>query len=408
MPEFAPGVPLETSEPVVTVEGLAPGGHTFRLVVEDEDGNRSQPAFAKMTVATPPVEKVEPKVARVGQVPSPVDADHDPVGGELWVTGNASAATAAVSAAFAIDLKARKVVGSAQVPGLAGDIAVSKTADRRVGLVACPEGRAAALLSLADRKVLKVFELKSAPDGVAVAPDGTRGVAALPATGQLIVFDLVDPKVLAEIEVDRLPSKIRLSQAGRLAFVGCLGTGTVVGVDLKKLEVVGRFAVGGSAASQPVQLAATEAGFPVWTADMGASMASNALSATKIADVPLKFPPGAVAADAGGKRAFLAGPQAALLAFATAGSQNAEFTEMPAPAGLYRSVACTRDGNLAAATHPRKASVSFYLGAPPQLRGIAGGFQAPARVGATEDDRFFWILDPAGNEVALVDAAALA
>jgi hypothetical protein len=30
----------------LTGEGGAPGGHTFRLVVEDEDGNRRRPALA--------------------------------------------------------------------------------------------------------------------------------------------------------------------------------------------------------------------------------------------------------------------------------------------------------------------------------------------------------------------------
>lgn len=46
MPDFQPGVPLETDVPTILVEvqqgkTLPPGRHTFQLVVEDSDGLQS-------------------------------------------------------------------------------------------------------------------------------------------------------------------------------------------------------------------------------------------------------------------------------------------------------------------------------------------------------------------------------
>jgi hypothetical protein len=43
--KFVVGRPVETAEPVVTVDaGLPMGRHTFTLVVEDDEGNESAPA----------------------------------------------------------------------------------------------------------------------------------------------------------------------------------------------------------------------------------------------------------------------------------------------------------------------------------------------------------------------------
>lgn len=41
MPVLTPGTPFVSADPVITVEGLEPGTHRFRLEVEDDAGNRS-------------------------------------------------------------------------------------------------------------------------------------------------------------------------------------------------------------------------------------------------------------------------------------------------------------------------------------------------------------------------------
>lgn len=51
---FKQGTSVETREPEITVAGgLQPGTYTFQLVVEDNSGNRSTPAFVNVTIPTP-------------------------------------------------------------------------------------------------------------------------------------------------------------------------------------------------------------------------------------------------------------------------------------------------------------------------------------------------------------------
>src|SRR5579884_2821109 len=51
MATFAPNTPITTRVPEVAVENkLAPGQYRFQLVVEDEQGNLSQPAIHVITV----------------------------------------------------------------------------------------------------------------------------------------------------------------------------------------------------------------------------------------------------------------------------------------------------------------------------------------------------------------------
>jgi len=349
---------------------------------------------------------IVPNVLTVPKLSAPVDADFDPFGKEIWVTGNSTVtAAAAVSYAAAVSLDG-KIAGMVAVGHSAGDISVSRNADRRVGLVANLGSSSVTLISLPDRKVLHVFQLKADPDGVAVTPDGTRGAVAIPATGQVVVLDLLGMQSVGELQVGRLPSKLVLAQAGKLAFVNCLGTGTIVGIDLRKPAIVGSFAVGGGELSQPVQMTATPAGFPVWSANAGSSSASEALSATKVTDIKLDFKPGAVAADDAAKRAYLVGPASDILAVIESGAADAKPFQMIAPGGAYKSVSALTDARLLAVAHPQKAAVSIYTGGV-HLQAVLDGFKAPSRIIATDDDAFFCVLDPAADAVALIPTDGL-
>jgi DNA-binding beta-propeller fold protein YncE len=408
---FTPGAPVETTDPFIPVEALPPGGHTFRLVVVDEAGNESLPAFARLEV-TRKDGLVDPKVTTVQKLASPADADHDAFGKELWVSANGPVSAANAAAfAIAISLPEGEVIATVPIPARAGDIAVSRNPDRRVALVANAGARSVTLVSIADRKVEFVFRLKDDADGVAVTPDGKVGVVAVPSTGQVIVLDLGEHAVLAEIDVGRSPSKVKIAQQGRIAFVNCVGDGNIAGIDLRRFTIVGRFLAGGSEISAPVDFTVTAAGFPAWTANAGSrngnGSASAALSATRVNDIPLKFRPASVAADEEGKRGYLVGPEADALAFTEADAQEAKTLGMPANAGGYRSLAATRDAAFLAVVHPEKESASFYLGPEPRLRAVLRGLKAPARVIATDDGEFFCVLDPAGNTLSLVEIAGL-
>ena len=57
MVAFVPGREVRSEKPEVIVDaGLKPGGYRFQLVVVDDSGNASAPAFLSMTVraASPP------------------------------------------------------------------------------------------------------------------------------------------------------------------------------------------------------------------------------------------------------------------------------------------------------------------------------------------------------------------
>ena len=61
MPVFARGVPIASADPLIVVEGLAPGTHRFRLEVEDDSGNRSLPDEETVVVRSPPPAGSDPR-----------------------------------------------------------------------------------------------------------------------------------------------------------------------------------------------------------------------------------------------------------------------------------------------------------------------------------------------------------
>lgn len=49
--KFTPNIPFESKTPTVVVDaGMEPGSYLFRLVVEDESGNRSRPDDQKVVI----------------------------------------------------------------------------------------------------------------------------------------------------------------------------------------------------------------------------------------------------------------------------------------------------------------------------------------------------------------------
>lgn len=63
MANFVPGNDVVTATPKVEVDAgpaLAPGRHRFRLIVEDDTGNLSLPAFIDVVVPAPPAPEGEP------------------------------------------------------------------------------------------------------------------------------------------------------------------------------------------------------------------------------------------------------------------------------------------------------------------------------------------------------------
>ena len=60
MTQFVVGQPLQTTEPVVIVDGLKAGSYRFQLEVLDAAGNRSRPAQLIVTVRDAVVRRPTP------------------------------------------------------------------------------------------------------------------------------------------------------------------------------------------------------------------------------------------------------------------------------------------------------------------------------------------------------------
>lgn len=73
MAEFTVNQPVVTEEPVIQVEGLQLGKHTFQLVVIDDEGNSSAPSEVVVSVVKRPT--IRPIPIRVFP---PVDQPHLP------------------------------------------------------------------------------------------------------------------------------------------------------------------------------------------------------------------------------------------------------------------------------------------------------------------------------------------
>jgi hypothetical protein len=93
---FAPGKPVTTPAPTVSVDGGLPvGDHVFQLVVIDDAGSQSQPTRVVVKIVppvptgpgvgpriggTPPVQPAPPAVPRPVVTPGPIVAPQPPPG----------------------------------------------------------------------------------------------------------------------------------------------------------------------------------------------------------------------------------------------------------------------------------------------------------------------------------------
>ncbi len=480
MAAFTPGTSIETDTPAIVVDGLAPGIHSFQLVVVDEAGNASLPNLAKVEVTDPsprltgfapafgqpgdavalfgtnlensadkvifgnvaaPISSVSPtridttvpagavtspirvdspkgsavtakpfvvpRFTVTRKLPTPVDADHDSVGKALWVSGPAPVGADLSSSVYSLSLPDGVLQAKISVGSTTGDLAVSRSVELRVGMVAHPSNATVTIFSLSPPKLLASISLKSNPDGVAVSQDGTRGLVAMPATGQVAVIDMQAMKILASINVGRLPSKVEFAQNGRLAFVNCAGEGAMVGIDVRNLKTTGRFQVGGATTSNPVQFSVTPTGFPVWSANAGNGTVSLATSATKVGTVDIGLKAACLASDEAAKSAFAAGPSDIVLVRISGSGLKINSVPMPAPGGGFHSLAVTKDGSRVAAAHPKTGTVSFYDGSRMEMLAMIGRLSTPSRIIATDDDSQFCILDPQGAAVTFLDITSL-
>jgi len=125
-------------------------------------------------------------------------------------------------------------------------IALALTRDGRRLLTANQTAGSVSLVDAMERRLLDEVPTGDRPAGVAVTPDGRRGVVSHWYGYDLVLLALDEDRiqVLGRVEVGPEPRGVAISHDGKTAFVAVGVTNEVVRVDLQRLEVTGRLGVG--------------------------------------------------------------------------------------------------------------------------------------------------------------------
>jgi YVTN family beta-propeller protein len=280
MATFTPQTPIVTESPLIEVEGLQPGQHRFQLVVEDEQGNRSQPSVASVTVA-----RAAPTI--VGLTPPFGDW-----GDQVVIQGvNFEAEPAKNSVSFN-DLNAPVVSATTQQltvrvpkPATSGPVTVKNGRGEAVsparfviplsfGIVTGPQPIALALeeekgnvwvvnsvvagsdrgtvsvVGLAQRKVLITVVVVGTPREIALSPPGGRGLCLVTSgSGTVSVINMSTGQVAINLPTAPNPAGVGISPDGRWGYIVCAGaagtpTGFVSVLDMAAVKIVATLRVG--------------------------------------------------------------------------------------------------------------------------------------------------------------------
>jgi YVTN family beta-propeller protein len=125
-------------------------------------------------------------------------------------------------------------------------IALALSSDGSRLLTANQTSNSVSLVDLREGRVLDEIETGEKPAGVALAPDGKRGVVAHWYGYDVAVLDVGSDrlKVAGRIEVGPEPRGVAVARDGKTAYVAVGASNEVVRVDLIERKVTGRLAVG--------------------------------------------------------------------------------------------------------------------------------------------------------------------
>jgi YVTN family beta-propeller protein len=364
MPRFTINSPVTTTTSTIQVDGAALGAHRYQLVVEDESGNQSQPAFVSVAVAAP---QPQTRVIQVGPSPAalagPANTD------ECWVvcSGQVEGTRGAVAVAnLSSGAVSRLIVGVAPA-----EIAVSPplAGVRRIALVTNSGDNTATALDVAQHSVISTIQVGPRPLGVDISPDGRFGyvvnsgsAAAAAPNGSLTAIDLGTLKVIATAPLGISPERVVFSPAGQEAYVNNAGDGTITVIGVATHKPIASIKVGGAATSRPRQAAVCAATFPVWTANQGTSNASRIAPDRSVQDVAIGFAPEAVVTPAKGDLALLAGSSAKTMAVldSRSGTLDRHSITLPGEAGGPGSMVLSASQGSVVIAHPQLDRISVF------------------------------------------------
>ena len=381
-----------------------------------------------------PLSFVIPRLFTVEIGATPTDLALDPVKGNLWVTkGPSSLSSGAVGV---ISLATKKLLANIAVGKSPKAIAVA-TAERRICLALNSGGTVTAIDmdSMQVKATIQVAEnaiaLKLSPDGrwgyvlnldqstlnldqstvnldqstPTISRAVTIGADDLAPGGTVSVIDTSVFKVVRTIPVGPGPTTVAFSPDGQFAVVSNTGAGSIVLIDVREHQSVAVVDVGESDTSNPAGVVFSRKNFPLWTANLGSRSTSIVVEQKVLFNVELKLSPMAVAVTQSGERAFLVGPNDALMTMVdiTEGQPVIETVRMAEGAINADAIATTPDDRGVVAVHSDSRGMSVIDARTLRLRANVNLPSSPLKCLVTLDGKFAAVLMPAGNALSVIE-----
>lgn len=262
MAVMTPGVPVASSDATLSVEGLAPGPHRFRLEVEDEAGNRSVADERDVLVRAPApvlpvITAIQPgwgdwggAVQIVGSGFDPVAANNQPV----FSTGlAATAANTSSTTQLGVRVPQPAVTGPVTVRtgnGVATsprpfivprsfvmqargspcfDLAAEPARNEiwvLHGVVGAPTG-VVSMLTLERRGVVGTLQVQAGARDIAVSGrELARAAVSNGGASTVSIFDVGTRRLISHVRVSAGPAGLAFQPGGTVLYVACAGAAT--------------------------------------------------------------------------------------------------------------------------------------------------------------------------------------
>ena len=271
MAVLTPGVPVVSDSPLLEVEGLAPGTHRFRLVVEDDAGNTSLPDERELTVvrSAPQISGMRPGFGDWGDEVAIIGRGFDAEPRKNQVAFSAGVAAAVVSGSsteLRVQVPQPAVSGPVVLVNGAGnatsprpffvprsfvvepaaapvfDLATEALRDEVWVLHGQRSGSdlgAVSMLSLATRELLGSIVVQAGAREIAIA-EGDLALAAVSNSNasSVSVIDVRERKLIAQVRVAPGPAGLAFQPGGRVIYVACAGRAASGGAAGGVLDVI--------------------------------------------------------------------------------------------------------------------------------------------------------------------------
>jgi YVTN family beta-propeller protein len=177
------------------------GQETTHMVALASDGNRIFTANIRantISLIERPSANADWKQTVIPVGKGPEGMDISPDGKQLWV-GNSADGNVSI-----IDIASKKVVETVPVQTKHSN-RLKFTRDGKLALISDPEANEVLVLDVASRKIAKKIPVGNSPEGILVAPDGTRAFLAVTGDNKVLVLDLKTLSITGQISPGKGP-----------------------------------------------------------------------------------------------------------------------------------------------------------------------------------------------------------